>query len=76
MTSNQAQRVSALLTAAMQDPSRPITTGHVMRLYGRLGIAPKRTTARGDLKALARCGVLIEHRARNQRHYALHAFYR
>ncbi|MGY4960290.1 hypothetical protein [Streptomyces sp. 900105245] len=76
MTSNQARRVSALLTAAMQHPNRPITTGHVMRLYGQLGIAPKRATARGDLKALARCGVLIEHGTHNQRHYALHAYYR
>ncbi|MER6430875.1 hypothetical protein ABT272_24515 [Streptomyces sp900105245] len=75
MTSNQAQRVNALLTDAMHHPRRPITTGHVMRLYGQLGIAPKRATARGDLKALARCGVLTEHGPCNQRHYVLHAFY-
>ncbi|MGW1804335.1 hypothetical protein [Streptomyces sp. NPDC002078] len=75
MTSNQARRVSALLTDAMHHPRRPITTGRVMRLYARLGIAPKRATARGDLKALARCGVLTEHGPHNQRRYALHAFY-
>ncbi|WP_176986180.1 hypothetical protein [Streptomyces sp. 2231.1] len=44
----------------------------MMGLYHQLGIAPKRATARGDLKALARLGLLTEHGPRHQRRYTLH----
>ncbi|MFJ7018458.1 hypothetical protein ACIQUW_08935 [Streptomyces sp. NPDC101117] len=71
MTGNQARRTDALLSEAHRNPDGPVTTGSVMRLYGRLGIAPKRATARGDLKTLARQGLLIEHGPGHQRHYAL-----
>ncbi|WP_369248079.1 hypothetical protein [Streptomyces sp. R41] len=71
MSANQSWRVDALLAEARRNPRRQITTSGALRLYSRLGIAPKRTTARADLKALARRGVLIERGPRNQRHYAL-----
>jgi hypothetical protein len=73
MTANQTRRVDELLSEARRNPCRQITTGYVMRLYARLGIAPKRATARSDLKALVRRGVLIERGPRNQRHYSLSA---
>ncbi|MFG2634353.1 hypothetical protein ACGFX8_10470 [Streptomyces sp. NPDC048362] len=72
MTANQARRLSAVLIDAHSHPSTQLTTGHVMGLYHQLGIAPKRATARGDLKALARLGLLTEHGPRHQRRYTLH----
>ncbi|MEU2568779.1 hypothetical protein [Streptomyces althioticus] len=71
MTSNQTRRTGALLSEAQRNPRGLITTGAVMRLYARLGIAPKRATARGDLKTLARQGLITEHGPSHQRHYAL-----
>ncbi|EST25801.1 hypothetical protein [Streptomyces roseochromogenus] len=71
MTSNQARRLTALLIDAHHNPRAQITTGRVMGLYQQLGIAPKRATARGDLKALARLGLLTEHGPRHRRCYAL-----
>lgn len=71
MTGNQTRRTDALLSDAHRNPHGPIRTGSVMRLYARLGIAPKRATARGDLKTLVREGLLTEHGPSHQRHYAL-----
>ncbi|MGW4435909.1 hypothetical protein ACWELO_09130 [Streptomyces sp. NPDC004596] len=75
MTGNQARRTDALLSEAQRNPHSLITTGAVMRLYARLGIAPKRATARGDSKSLARQGLLTEHGPSHQRHYALRTTY-
>ncbi|MEU6221114.1 hypothetical protein ABZ845_26935 [Streptomyces sp. NPDC047022] len=71
MTANQARCLSALLIDAHHNLCTQITTGSVMHIYHRLGIAPKRATARGDLKTLARLGLLTEHGLRHSRCYAL-----
>ena len=48
-----------------------ITTGQAHRFYRATGYGPCRTTARKDLQALARDGVLIEHGPDNERSYHL-----
>lgn len=48
-----------------------ITTGQAHRFYRATGYGPCRTTARKDLQALARNGVLIEHGPDNGRTYHL-----
>lgn len=48
-----------------------ITTGQAHRFYRATGYGPCRTTARKDLQALARDGVLIEHGPDNGRAYHL-----
>lgn len=48
-----------------------ITTGQAHRFYRATGYGPCRTTARKDLQALARDGVLIEHGPDNGRTYHL-----
>ena len=48
-----------------------ITTGQAHRFYRATGYGPCRTTARKDLQALARGGVLIEHGPDNGRAYHL-----
>ncbi len=48
-----------------------ITTGQAHRFYRATGFGPRRTTARKDLQALARGGVLIEHGPDNGRAYHL-----
>lgn len=48
-----------------------ITTGQAHRFYRATGYGPCRTTARKDLQALARDGVLIEHGPDNGRGYRL-----
>lgn len=48
-----------------------ITTGQAHRFYRATGYGPCRTTARKDLQALARDGVLVEHGPDNGRIYHL-----
>lgn len=48
-----------------------ITTGQAHAFYRATGYGPCRTTARKDLQALARDGVLIEHGPDNGRTYHL-----
>ena len=48
-----------------------ITTGQAHRFYRATGYGPCRTTARKDLQALARGGVLIEHGPDNERAYRI-----
>lgn len=48
-----------------------ITTGQAHAFYRATGYGPCRTTARKDLQALARNGVLVEHGPDNGRAYHL-----
>lgn len=48
-----------------------ITTGQAHAFYRATGYGPCRTTARKDLQALARDGVLVEHGPDNGRAYHL-----
>ena len=60
----------ALLAEIKRTDGR-ITTGQAHRFYRATGYGPCRTTARKDLQALARDGVLIEHGPDNGRTYHL-----
>lgn len=61
-----------LLADAIRREGGQWTTQRVQRLYSRAGHdAPFRATARGDLKTLARRGVLTLHEDRNRRYFTL-----
>jgi DNA-binding IclR family transcriptional regulator len=66
---NLTARQQRLLDALRAD-SGPVTTGRVRALNSTLG-APKRTTARHDISALQREGLLIEDGTDNDRFYLL-----
>lgn len=68
--STRHDRHSRLLTV-LRGQDGPVRTGEVMRLYREQGWGPSRTTARRDLQALARRGLLVEHGHRSDRQYAL-----
>lgn len=59
------------LLAEIERTDGHITTGQAHRFYRATGYGPCRTTARKDLQALARGGVLIEHGPDNGRTYHL-----
>lgn len=59
------------LLAEIERTDGRITTGQAHRFYRATGYGPCRTTARKDLQALARDGVLIEHGPDNGRTYRL-----
>jgi len=65
LTSRQQQ-----LLAALRIRRRVVTTGRVREINAGLG-APKRTTARRDIAALHRAGLLIEGGQDNARFYLL-----
>lgn len=65
LTARQQQLLNALRSGR-----QVITTGSVHELNRQLG-APKRTTARRDIAALHRVGLLIEGGADNARFYLL-----
>ena len=58
------------LLEALRDGRGIVTTSRVREVNSRLG-APKRTTARRDLAALHRAGLLIEGGADHARFYLL-----
>lgn len=59
------------LLAEIERTHGHITTGQAHRFYRATGYDPCRTTARKDLQALARGGVLIEHGPDNKRIFHL-----
>lgn len=65
LTTRQQQLLNAL-----RDHRGAVTTRRVHDVNRRLG-APKRTTARSDIAALHRAGLLIEGGADNARFYLL-----
>ncbi len=59
------------LLAEIERTDGRIATGQAHRFYRATGYGPCRTTARKDLQALARGGVLDEHGPDNGRTYRL-----
>jgi hypothetical protein len=66
----QRPRRQRLLAEIRQMGGR-ITTGQAHAFYQATGWGPRRTTARKDLQALARRGVLVERGPDNDRTYTL-----
>lgn len=64
------ERQEQLLGALLSNRRRVVTTGRVHEVNRVLG-APKRTTARRDIAALHRAGLLIEGGAPDARFYLL-----
>lgn len=69
MTTHQHHRLARLI-AHLQAHGGPTSTGHAHRLYRQAGI-PGRRTARQDLHAAARTGLLTPHGPTNHRTYTL-----
>ena len=61
----------AVLRAMFRDRQGPITTGMVHDWYRAKGIAPHRTTARGDLKTLVEQGLIYATGAQDDRKFWL-----
>lgn len=62
----------ARLAASVRRSTGEWTTGRVRRWYREAGIdAPKRATARGDLKRLVGDGVLKQHDQAGRRYYVV-----
>ena len=68
MTADRTRRIELL---AEIERTGHIATGQAHRFYRATGYGPCRTTARKDLQALARDGVLIEHGPDNKRIFHL-----
>lgn len=71
MTDQQQRPRRRRLLAEIHTLGGHITTGQVHRFYRATGFGPCRTTARKDLQALARDGVLIQRGPDNARTYTL-----
>lgn len=59
-TPERPSRRARLIAHLRERPHATVSTGQVMRWYRDQGLAPGRSTARGDLQLLARRGLLIE----------------
>lgn len=68
---HQGERLRRLMAHCRRYPDREIRTGAVRDLYEAWGIGPKRSTAKRDVRALERRGVLTAHGPIERRRYRL-----